>query len=118
MYVVQLANGTLDPRWGALPRGTATMANTSSAVASSGFSADVQAIQRRLNQLLSSLARLVEDGKWGARTAARVQEFQRSVGISADGQVGAQTRAALFGGGVAATTEPERTTATIARRAR
>jgi len=106
MYVVQLPNGTYDPRRGALPRATVTMPSTSpAAAASSGFSPDVQAIQKRLNQLPSSLARLVEDGKWGARTAARVQEFQRSVGISADGQVGAQTRAALFGGGVAATTD-------------
>jgi hypothetical protein len=105
LHVIQLPNGVLDPRRGALPRGTAAMASTSSAVASSGFSADVQQIQKRLNQLPSSLGRLSEDGRWGARTAARVQEFQRSVGISADGQVGAQTRAALSGGGVAATTD-------------
>jgi len=106
MHVVPLANGRLDPRWGVLPRGTVTMPSTSPAAAtSSGFSADVQAIQKRLNQLPSSLARLVEDGRWGARTAARLQEFQRSVGLTPDGQIGAQTRAALAGGGVAATTD-------------
>jgi hypothetical protein len=70
VHVVQLANGALDPRWGALPRATVTTPNTSRAPSNSNASADVRAIQARLNGLPSSLARLVEDGVWGGRTAA------------------------------------------------
>ncbi len=82
MYVVQLPNGTYEPRRGALPRATVTLPATST---TSSVSGDVLAIQRRLNQLPSSLARLVEDGngahaRWRAcRSFSAVLDSRRMV---------------------------------------
>ena len=69
---------------------------------------DVLALQQRLSGLGFDLGRL--DGVFGARTDAALREFQRSVGVDADGTCGPSTFRALArlartvsGGGTAST---------------
>jgi peptidoglycan hydrolase-like protein with peptidoglycan-binding domain len=60
---------------------------------------DVKDIQIQLNQRsggLSEFPDLVPDGDFRTKTLNRLKEFQRDVGLVPDGQVGPQTRAALF----------------------
>jgi peptidoglycan hydrolase-like protein with peptidoglycan-binding domain len=58
--------------------------------------ADTRLVQQKLNSSPgSALPKLVEDGIFGAKTKARVIEFQRQRGLVPDGVVGARTRAAL-----------------------
>jgi N-acetylmuramoyl-L-alanine amidase len=54
---------------------------------------DVQALQRRLTSLGFNVNRI--DGIFGASTDAALREFQRGVGVSADGTSGVQTFRAL-----------------------
>jgi peptidoglycan hydrolase-like protein with peptidoglycan-binding domain len=57
---------------------------------------DTRLVQQKLNSFPgSALPKLVEDGIFGAKTQARVVEFQRQRGLVPDGVVGARTRAAL-----------------------
>lgn len=51
----------------------------------------VKQLQEGLNQLVSSLPRLVPDGQFGTKTRSRVQELQSSNRLSADGIVGPLT---------------------------
>lgn len=55
----------------------------------------VKALQKRLNKNYPAYSRLVEDGLFGPATEAVVREFQRRAGLTVDGIVGPQTRAAL-----------------------
>ena len=54
---------------------------------------DVQALQRRLTSLGFNVGRV--DGIFGALTDAALREFQRGVGVDADGTAGVQTFRAL-----------------------
>ena len=54
---------------------------------------DVLALQQRLSGLGFDLGRI--DGRFGARTDAALREFQRSVGVDADGTCGADTFRAI-----------------------
>lgn len=54
---------------------------------------DVQALQRRLTSLGFNVGRI--DGIFGPLTDAALREFQRGVGVSADGTAGVQTFRAL-----------------------
>jgi len=61
-----------------------------------GSSADTRQVQQKLNSAPgSALPRLAEDGVFGAKTRARVVEFQRQRGLVPDGVVGTKTRLAL-----------------------
>ena len=53
----------------------------------------IRLIQQKLNSLGE---RITTDGKFGAKTAAAVQRFQRRNGLSADGAVGKATWEKLF----------------------
>jgi peptidoglycan hydrolase-like protein with peptidoglycan-binding domain len=59
--------------------------------------ADVQTLQRLLNEKASPQPRLRDDGDFGNNTFAAVQKFQRMKGLNPDGVVGPQTWAALQG---------------------
>ena len=60
---------------------------------------DVRQAQQKLNQAGASvLPRLVEDSVFGAKTRARVMEFQRSRALVPDGMVGPKTRGFVYGG--------------------
>jgi hypothetical protein len=67
---------------------------------------DVRAIQVRLNHLPSLLPRLVTDGLNGAKTRARIVEFQQMNHLTPDGIVGTKTRAMLFGGSASPSLSP------------
>jgi hypothetical protein len=67
--------------------------------AGSGSSQDTKAVQAALNRWPSNLPRLAVDGKWGAKTTARIAEFQRQHGLFVSYVVDAATSAALFSGG-------------------
>lgn len=56
-------------------------------------------LQQDLNGRSSKLPRLVADGIFGAKTMARVMEFQRDNGLQVDGLVGDETASALSGTG-------------------
>lgn len=59
---------------------------------------DVRDLQLTLNHRPpSELPPLDADGNFGAKTEARVKEFQRNYGLEDDGIVGSDTRAALIG---------------------
>jgi peptidoglycan hydrolase-like protein with peptidoglycan-binding domain len=59
---------------------------------------DVVELQTRLNlSQPTALAPLVPDGVFGAKTLARVKEFQRNNGLGVDGIVGPQTWGKLLG---------------------
>ena len=53
----------------------------------------IRLIQQKLNTLGEKIG---TDGKFGSRTAAAVQRFQRRNGLNADGAVGKATWAKLF----------------------
>jgi peptidoglycan hydrolase-like protein with peptidoglycan-binding domain len=55
----------------------------------------VSQVQKLLNAASSRLPRLSVDGIFGARTLARVLEFQKANGLQADGLVGGEAMAAL-----------------------
>jgi g-D-glutamyl-meso-diaminopimelate peptidase len=56
----------------------------------------VKDIQTLLNNLITIVPKLIEDGIFGSRTQAAVLQFQRQNGLSADGIVGPRTSLALF----------------------
>jgi Putative peptidoglycan binding domain len=59
---------------------------------------DVKDLQRSLNSHpATALAPLAADGSFGPKTAARVKEYQKNNGLTVDGIVGPNTRAALGG---------------------
>lgn len=58
--------------------------------------ADVRAVQDVLNFQIRRLEPLVVDGRFGAKTQARVAEFQRANALAADGIVGPITVGRLF----------------------
>jgi hypothetical protein len=60
----------------------------------------VSALQAGLNRVFPSYSRLAVDGQFGNATKAVVQEFQRRVGITADGVVGPVTTAKLNSYGI------------------
>ncbi|MEO6603435.1 MAG: peptidoglycan-binding domain-containing protein [Polyangiaceae bacterium] len=73
---------------------------------------DVKRLQRALNQLTqrtgvllagSSLPLLVEDGIFGTKTQARVQEFQTRARLKSDGIVGSFTAKSLMVGTLSST---------------
>jgi len=57
----------------------------------------VKSLQAGLNRVFPTYSKLVVDGKFGPATQKVVAEFQRRVGIKADGIVNAATRAKLKG---------------------
>lgn len=61
--------------------------------------ATLRLIQTALNKLPSSLARLSLDGKMGPKTAARLAEYQGSVGLPVTSAPDASTQARLLGSG-------------------
>ena len=66
---------------------------------------DVKYLQQRLNSRPpTALPLLAVDGKFGAKTRARVQEFQANKGLPVDGVVGPVTWGSLLGHAVAKTT--------------
>jgi hypothetical protein len=86
------------------------MANPTLRYASTG--ADVARVQQGLNLLPTVLPRLTVDGIFGAKTTARVREFQGTNKLQADGVVGPLTWELLakllaqIGGGVPAVVHP------------
>ena len=61
---------------------------------------DVRALQRGLNAAFPAYSKLATDGSFGPAVERVVKEFQRRVGIDADGSVGPITRARLAQHGV------------------
>ena len=57
---------------------------------------DVREVQDALNFQIRRLGLLAVDGRYGPKTQARVAEFQRANGLSADGMVGPLTVGRLF----------------------
>jgi hypothetical protein len=72
--------------------------------ASSG--ADLRSVQAALNNLPSNLPRLAVDGGWGAKTSARVAEFQRQNGFTSSGVLDPGTSAAILRASPATITPP------------
>lgn len=62
------------------------------------YDANLQRVQQMLNQFPSSLGRLKADGRWGSKTIARLQEFQRQQGLSVTGHWDDATVARLQAG--------------------
>jgi len=81
-------------------KGKANPAGTVATLRLNDEGPDVSALQQRL--AASGFSPGTIDGKFGNGTEAAVLAFQRSEGLLADGVVGPQTRAKLFGGEVAA----------------
>ena len=66
---------------------------------------DVKFLQERLNSLApTALPPLTPDGKFGAKTWARVQEYQGNHALTVDGVVGPLTWGSLLGHAVVKTT--------------
>lgn len=59
---------------------------------------DVRQVQERLHALGYNLCTPPADGIYGSKTKAAVKQYQRANSLDADGIVGPQTWAALFGG--------------------
>lgn len=57
---------------------------------------DVQLCQKSLNSAFPKTPMLAVDGRFGPATLARVKEFQKSVGLAADGIVGTNTWSKLL----------------------
>ncbi|MBV2091504.1 MAG: peptidoglycan-binding protein [Candidatus Thiodiazotropha sp. (ex Ctena orbiculata)] len=57
---------------------------------------DVVQVQQSLNRAVSSKPELIPDGIFGAKSAARAEQFQRSNQLTADGIVGPKTWAKLL----------------------
>jgi peptidoglycan hydrolase-like protein with peptidoglycan-binding domain len=69
-----------------------------------GFSgAEVRNVQQMLNRVVPVIPALVVDGIFGAKTEARVIEFQTKNRLAADGIVGPLTTKALITGVMVAT---------------
>lgn len=56
---------------------------------------DVRRLQQVLNRVISTQPGLTLDGIFGTKTQARVIEFQKKAGLTADGIVGPLTTKAL-----------------------
>jgi mannan endo-1,4-beta-mannosidase len=65
---------------------------------------DVKFLQQRLNSQPTALPPLAVDGKFGAKTSARVREYQGNHALTVDGVVGPLTWGSLLGHAVAKTT--------------
>ena len=102
----QAASATTAPTFATIPLETTTSSSstttteapttstTAAAVASANASIPtVLKLQQRLAELGYDIG--TPDGKWGARTTYTVMAFQKVEGLTADGQDGPQTQAAL-----------------------